>query len=80
MYASQSSLHHRLLTSAMVDGKQSCELLQSLKTVNLPLIPKGTPFAKPGLRFESYEGLTHSLGDKVGPGDRWLDCLSDDLD
>lgn len=58
-----------MLTHATVDGQQSCELLQSLKTVNLPLIPKGTPFAKPGLRFESYEGLTHSLGDKVSSRD-----------
>ncbi|KAJ9121048.1 hypothetical protein QFC24_005029 [Naganishia onofrii] len=34
------------------------------KCVNLPSVPTGTAFAKPGLRFESYEGLTHSLGDK----------------
>ncbi|KAJ9103845.1 hypothetical protein QFC21_002307 [Naganishia friedmannii] len=46
------------------DGQQSCSLLQSIKGVNLPSVPTGTAFAKPGLRFESYEGLTHSLGDK----------------
>ncbi|GHJ83995.1 hypothetical protein NliqN6_0397 [Naganishia liquefaciens] len=45
-------------------GQQSCELLQSLKSVNLPNVPKGTPFAKPGIRFESYDGMGHSLDEK----------------
>ncbi|KAJ9103860.1 hypothetical protein QFC21_002322 [Naganishia friedmannii] len=26
--------------------------------------PSGTPFAKPGLRFETYEGMDHSLNDQ----------------
>ena len=35
----------------------STELLKSL---GFPLVPTGTPFARPGIRFESYSGLGHS--------------------
>ena len=66
MYVIASRIVSFLLTFAYAsDGQKSCELLQSLKSVNLPSVPKGTPFAKPGVRFESYEGMGHSLGDKV---------------
>lgn len=59
-------------------GKASIELLQSLPQVNLPLLPKGTTFAKPGLRFESYEGLGHSFHDKVSCKDLSLYFLMSD--
>ncbi|KAJ9094361.1 hypothetical protein QFC19_007969 [Naganishia cerealis] len=45
-------------------GRQSCFLLRTLENVKLPSVPAGTPFAKPGLRFETYEGMNHSLGDQ----------------
>ncbi|WWC91067.1 uncharacterized protein L201_006008 [Kwoniella dendrophila CBS 6074] len=39
-------------------GQQSIELLT--KKLGFPLLPSGTNFKRPGLRFESYEGLPHS--------------------
>ncbi|WRT69213.1 uncharacterized protein IL334_006197 [Kwoniella shivajii] len=39
-------------------GQQSIELLT--KRLNFPLLSPGTKFARPGLRFESYQGLGHS--------------------
>jgi hypothetical protein len=49
----------------LTDGRQSCFLLRTLDKVKLPLVPSGTPFAKPGLRFETYEGMDHSLNEQV---------------
>ncbi|WWC63891.1 acyl-protein thioesterase 1 [Kwoniella dejecticola CBS 10117] len=39
-------------------GQQSIELLT--KKLGFPLLPPGTTFQRPGLRFESYRGLPHS--------------------
>ncbi|WVW79506.1 hypothetical protein I302_101475 [Kwoniella bestiolae CBS 10118] len=39
-------------------GQQSIELLT--KKLGFPLLPPGTTFKRPGLRFESYQGLPHS--------------------
>jgi hypothetical protein len=40
------------------DGVRSVELLT--KKLGFPLVGPNTPFARPGLRFESYPGLGHS--------------------
>ncbi|WWC98112.1 acyl-protein thioesterase 1 [Kwoniella sp. B9012] len=39
-------------------GQQSIELLT--KKLEFPLLSKGTTFQRPGVRFESYQGLPHS--------------------
>ncbi|RSH95212.1 hypothetical protein EHS25_000298 [Saitozyma podzolica] len=39
-------------------GVRSVELLT--KKLGFPLVPTNTPFARPGLRFESYPGMAHS--------------------
>jgi lysophospholipase-2 len=59
------------------DGKKSISLLQSLPSLNLPLLPKGTTFARPGIRFETYQGMQHELcGEEVSDLVGWLGgCL-----
>jgi hypothetical protein len=39
------------------DGAQSVELLKKL---GYTPVPSGTTFSRPGLRFESYAGVSHS--------------------
>ncbi|WVR08963.1 acyl-protein thioesterase 1 [Kwoniella sp. DSM 27419] len=39
-------------------GQQSVEILT--KKLGFPLLPEGTTFARPGIRFESYRGMPHS--------------------
>jgi lysophospholipase-2 len=43
-------------------GARSIELLT--KKLGFPLVPSGTTFARPGLRFESYPGMAHSSSPK----------------
>jgi len=59
-----------------LDGKRSIELLKSL---NFPILPEGTTFQRPGVRFESYPGMAHSSSDReIRDLKAWLEeCLKD---
>lgn len=58
-------------------GTKSISLLQSLPNLSLPLLANGTKFARPGIRFETYKGMGHSLcGEEVEDLGEWLgECL-----
>lgn len=43
-------------------GLASSKLLQTLPNLKMPLLDKGEVFRRPGLRFEGYEGVEHSMG------------------
>jgi hypothetical protein len=44
---------------------KSIELLQSVPQINLPLLPAGQSYGKPGLTFRKYDGMPHSLAAEV---------------
>lgn len=52
------------------DGAKSVELLGKL---GFPSVPKGRTFARPGLRFESYNGMGHSSSpEEIEDLKKWL--------
>ncbi len=47
--------------------------IELLKRLSFPLLPPGTTFARPGLRFESYPGLGHSSSPReIADFSAWL--------
>jgi lysophospholipase II len=76
-FSSKPSIYTALISVFSPDGTKSISLLQSLPNLSLPLLANGTKFARPGIRFETYKGMGHSLcGEEVEDLGEWLgECL-----